>query len=205
VGLRIGPDIYQSIGVSPVINCRGPFTVAGVRIELPEVREAVDAAARQYVYLDEMMDKIGARLAELTGAEFGLAGSGCAACVAHITAACVSGGNPELHVQIPNLAGFAKDEVVIPKHSRNHYDQAVRSVVSGSSRLKIARSMRPRSGRRWRWSTRYPDPKPKADRFPTTRFTVSPEEKYSCRCGRSRRDADDPERALEAECNAGGL
>jgi L-seryl-tRNA(Ser) seleniumtransferase len=102
--------------------------VVGGSIELPEVRAAVDAAARQYVYLDEMMDKIGERLAELTGAEFGLVGSGCAACLADITAACVSGGNPELHVQIPNLAGFAKDEVVIPKHSRNHYDQAVRSV-----------------------------------------------------------------------------
>jgi L-seryl-tRNA(Ser) seleniumtransferase len=31
-------------------------------------------------------------------------------------------------VRIPNLAGFAKDEVIIPKHSRNVYDAAVRSI-----------------------------------------------------------------------------
>jgi L-seryl-tRNA(Ser) seleniumtransferase len=31
-------------------------------------------------------------------------------------------------VRIPNLTGFAKDEVIIPRHSRNVYDAAVRSV-----------------------------------------------------------------------------
>ena len=46
------------------------------------------------------------------------------------TAACVAGGNPDLHIRIPNLAGFRKDEVIIPKHSRNVYDSAVRVVGS---------------------------------------------------------------------------
>jgi len=46
----------------------------------------------------------------------------------HATASCVAGGNPDLHVRIPNLAGFAKDEVIIPRHSRNVYDAAVRVV-----------------------------------------------------------------------------
>jgi len=54
--------------------------------------------------------------------------SGCAAGLAHATTACVTGGNPELHVRVPDLSVFAKDEVVIPKHSRNEYDQAIRSV-----------------------------------------------------------------------------
>ena len=36
--------------------------------------------------------------------------------------------NPDLHVRIPNLAGFAKDEVIIPTHSRNVYDAAIRAV-----------------------------------------------------------------------------
>ena len=64
----------------------------------------------------------------LTGAEWALVSSGCAAGMAHTTAACVTGGNPDLHVRIPDLTGFAKDEVVIPKASRNEYDQAIRSV-----------------------------------------------------------------------------
>ncbi len=48
--------------------------------------------------------------------------------MSHATAACVAGGNPDLHVRIPNLAGFAKDEIIIPGHSRNVYDAAIRAV-----------------------------------------------------------------------------
>jgi hypothetical protein len=39
--LRPGPEIYQSIGVEPVINCRGTFTIIGASVELPEVRAAI--------------------------------------------------------------------------------------------------------------------------------------------------------------------
>jgi uncharacterized pyridoxal phosphate-dependent enzyme len=127
-GLRIGPEIYQSIGVRPIINCRGTLTVVGGSLELPEVKAAKEAAANHFVHIDEMMEGIGKRLAELTGAEWGMVSSGCAAGLAHATTACVTGGNPELHVRVPDLSGFAKDEVVIPKHSRNEYDQAIRSV-----------------------------------------------------------------------------
>src|SRR5438309_3170116 len=127
-GLRVGPNLYESIGVRPLINCRGTLTIVGGSLELPEVRAAKDAAARHFVQLDELMEAIAKRLAELTGAEWGMVSAGCAAGLAHATAACVAGGNPDRHVRIPNLAGFPKDEVVIPRHSRNVYDAAVRSV-----------------------------------------------------------------------------
>src|SRR5215471_18464822 len=126
--LQLGPDIYKSIGVRPFVNCRGTLTVISGSLELPEVRAAQDAAAQHFVALDELMEAVGKRLAELTGAEWGIVTSGCAAGLAHATTACVTGGNPELHVRVPDLTGFAKDEVVIPKHSRNQYDQAIRSV-----------------------------------------------------------------------------
>ena len=35
--LRPGPEIYQSIGVEPIINCRGTFTIIGGSVERPEV------------------------------------------------------------------------------------------------------------------------------------------------------------------------
>ena len=126
--LQLGPDIYKSIGVRPLINCRGTLTVISGSLELPEVRAAVDAGGQHHVVLDELMEGVARRLAELTGAEWALVSSGCAAGMAHVTAACVTGGNPDLHVRIPDLTGFSKDEVVIPKASRNEYDQAIRSV-----------------------------------------------------------------------------
>src|SRR5688500_8521560 len=127
-GSRGGLDVYRSIGVKPLVNARGTFTIISGSLMLPEVRAAMDAAARQYVHLDELTEAIGARLAALTGAESGLVTSGCPAASTHATAACIAGGNPDLHVRIPNLAGFAKDEVIIPRHSRNVYDAAVRAV-----------------------------------------------------------------------------
>ncbi len=122
------PNIFQSIGVEPIINCRGTFTIIGGSIERPEVRAAMEAASKNFVQYDELADGIGKRLAELTGAEWGMVSAGCAAGMKHVTAACVTGGNPEKLIRIPSLSGFEKTEVVIPKSSRNMYDHAIRNI-----------------------------------------------------------------------------
>jgi L-seryl-tRNA(Ser) seleniumtransferase len=127
-GLRLGKDLYQSIGVKPLINGRGTFTIISGSLLLPEVRAAMSEAAQHHVHLDELMNAIGARLAQLTKAEWGMVSSGCSAALTHATAACIAGGNPDFHIRIPNLAGLPKDEVIIPNHSRNVYDAAIRAV-----------------------------------------------------------------------------
>ena len=126
--LKAGPEVYQSIGVDPVINCRGTYTIIGASIELPEVRAAMDAASQHFVQLDELADAVGHRLAELTGAEWGMVSAGCAAGLKHVTAACVAGGNPEKLLRIPDLRGLDKTEVVTPRSSRSVYDHAVRNI-----------------------------------------------------------------------------
>src|SRR5690606_4045878 len=115
------------IGVEPVINCRGTITAIGGSTELPEVRAAMEAAAQDYVQLDELAEGVGKRLAELTGAEWGVVSSGCAAGLKLVTAACLSDGDPEKLVRIPNLSGFTKREVIIPRPSRTFYDHAIRN------------------------------------------------------------------------------
>jgi seryl-tRNA(Sec) selenium transferase len=128
-GLAATPQhVYQSIGVRPLINARGTFTIISGSTMLPEVRAAMDAAAQKYVHLDELTEAVGARLAVLTGADWGLVTNGCSAGLTLAGAACVAGGNPDLHVRLPNLSGFQKDEAIIPTHSRNVYDAALRAV-----------------------------------------------------------------------------
>ena len=126
--LSLGADIYQSIGVEPIINCRGTFTIIGGSIERPEVVAAMKAASGNFVQYDEVAFGIGRKLAELTGAEWGMVSSGCAAGMKHVTAACVTGGNPEKLIRIPDLTGFEKTEVIIPAYSRNVYDHALRNI-----------------------------------------------------------------------------
>jgi len=68
---------------------------------------------------------VGRRLAEITGAPWGIVTAGCAAAMTHVTSACLVGTDPERMQQLPNLHGL-KSEVVIPSYSRNVYDHAIR-------------------------------------------------------------------------------
>src|SRR5688572_30290459 len=148
-GLPGDPNIFQSIGVEPVINCRGTFTIIGGSVERPEVRAAMDAAAKHFVQIDELADAVGRRLADLTGADWGMVSAGCAAGLKHVTAACVTGGNPEKLIRIPDLSGLDKTEVVVPRSSRNAYDHAIRNVgvrmVTVESIEELERAINPRT------------------------------------------------------------
>lgn len=141
-------SIYDSIGVRPLINARGTVTIVGATRVLPEVRKAMDAAVREYVQLDELMDGVGQRLAELTGAEWGCVTSGASAALTMATAACITRGDPDKLWQIPDLAGL-KDEVIIPSYSRTAYDAAARSVgarmVDVSTREELEAAVGPRT------------------------------------------------------------
>src|SRR2546426_906837 len=74
--LDLGTDMYRSIGVRPMINARGTFTIITGSTTLPEVKRAMDQASRGFVNMDELMDGVGKRLAELTGAEWGIVTAG---------------------------------------------------------------------------------------------------------------------------------
>jgi L-seryl-tRNA(Ser) seleniumtransferase len=123
--LEFGTNLYQSIGVTPLINCRGTYTIITGSQSLPEVKRAMEAASHAYVQMDELMEAVSRRLAELTQAEWGIVTAGCAAALTHTTSACIAGGDPEKLQRVPNLTGL-KNEVVVPRYSRNEYDHAVR-------------------------------------------------------------------------------
>ena len=103
--LEIGADLYRSIGVRPVINARGTFTIITGSQTLPEVKRAMEQASRSFVNMDELMDGVGKRLAEITGAEWGIVTAGCCAAMTHCTASAIAGGNPERMQRLPDLDG----------------------------------------------------------------------------------------------------
>lgn len=140
------PNIYERLGVRPLINCKGTFTIISGSQSLPEVKRAMDEASRSYVHLDELMDAVGHRLAELTKAEWGMVSAGCAAALTHATVACIAGSNPEKMQRIPDLSGL-RNEVVMPKPSRNVYDHAIRmtgvKMVTPGTREEYLAALRP--------------------------------------------------------------
>ncbi len=122
-----GVNPYLALGVRPFINCCSVRTMHGGSLMLPEVRAAIDAASRQFVNLDELMEAAGRRIGELTGAEWGIVTCGSAAAVALGTAACVAGNDPVKMLRLPFTDGMV-NRVIIPTKQRFAYDQAVRMI-----------------------------------------------------------------------------
>src|SRR5437667_11210988 len=118
---------YLASGVRPFINGGSGRPMHWGSLMLPQVRAAIDAASRQFVNLDELMDAAGRRIAELTGAEWGIVTCGSAAAVALGTAVCVAGNDPVRMLRLPFTDGMA-NRVIIPAKQRFAYDQAVRMI-----------------------------------------------------------------------------
>ena len=85
----------------------------------------MEAASVAFVNIDELMEGVGRRLSELTGAEWGMVTSGAAAALCHAAAACVAGADPEVMLRLPNTKGL-KNRVVMLKDGRFTYDHAIR-------------------------------------------------------------------------------
>ena len=119
-------NLFTRIGVRPIINGRGTFTIISGSRSLPQVKQAMYDASFYFVHLDEMMDGIGAQLGKLTGAEWGIATTGCEAAICLATIACIAGSNVEQCQALPYIK--KRNQVIIPKHSRNPYDFGVRMV-----------------------------------------------------------------------------
>ena len=121
------PEVYTRIGVRPFINCTATLTINGGSLTLPEVIAAMEQASHFHVNLEELMEKAGDRLAELLGVERGIVTAGTAAALTLATAGVLAGTDPEKIQRLPNLDGL-KNEVIIPRESRNGYDHAVRTL-----------------------------------------------------------------------------
>lgn len=119
-------NLFTRIGVRPIINGRGTYTIISGSRSLPEVKQAMYEASHYYVQMDEMMAGIGAELAKLTGAEWGVVTNGCEAAIVQATIACIAGADVEKAQALPYIK--AKDQVIVPKHSRNPYDIGIRMV-----------------------------------------------------------------------------
>src|SRR5947209_12748192 len=124
---RNATNPYLALGVRPFINCCSVRTMHGGSLMLPQVRAAVDAASRHLGNRDELLDAAGKRIAELTGAEWGIVTCGSAAAVALGTAACVAGNDPAKMLRLPFTDGMV-NRVIIPRQQRFAYDQAVRMI-----------------------------------------------------------------------------
>ena len=120
-------DIYDKLGIKKIINAHATLTRLGGSLMHPAVLEAMTAASRHYVNMNDLLEKSGEYVAALLGVEAAYITSGAAAGLTLSTAACVAGTDLAKIRQLPDLRGM-KNEVLVQKTHRNGYDQAVRQV-----------------------------------------------------------------------------
>src|SRR5438270_7560687 len=111
---RGGSGVYEQLGIKPVINATGTVTVLGGSVMPPEVVAAWADAARHFVDLVELQDKVGERIARLLGVEAALVTTGAAGALLLGTAAAVTRGDRKLIGRLPDTTGM-RNEVLIQK------------------------------------------------------------------------------------------
>ncbi|MCW9707927.1 aminotransferase class V-fold PLP-dependent enzyme [Fodinibius salsisoli] len=119
-------NLFNELGIEPLINGRGTITELSGSLMLPEVVEAIESTSDTFANLNEVQDKVGVRIAELLECEGAMVTSGAAGALTLGTAATITGMDEEKITVLPNLPGPRK-EVIIQKKHRYHYDHAVRN------------------------------------------------------------------------------
>jgi len=117
------------------VNGYGPATILGGSILDSRVTKAMEEVARCFVDMDELLDKVDSRIAQILGVEAAHVTSGAAAGLALSTAACMTGLDQSKIERLPDTSDFEKNEVVIQAGQRNTYDRCLR--VSGAKLVSV--------------------------------------------------------------------
>lgn len=107
-----------------MINAATTLTALGGTVLAEEVAEAMVAASRSCVSIDELHTGASKRLAELTRNEDAYVTSGCAAAIALSVLACITKGSAAVIARLPYDESLARN-VIIHRAHRIPYDRAV--------------------------------------------------------------------------------
>jgi seryl-tRNA(Sec) selenium transferase len=120
---------WAELGVTPVVNIQGTVTVIGGSLMRPEVMEAIRMGNEHCCVIDELLVNSGKWLAKLLKAPDGytaLVTEGDAAGILVSYAGMLTEDYNERMVNIPDLRGFPKTEVIIQQGHRDNFDHQVR-------------------------------------------------------------------------------
>jgi len=127
-------SVYEQLSVTPVINARGNNTVLGGSTPSARVRRAMQDAERYYVDMQQLLERSGAIIAELLGAEAAYVTPGAAAALALGSAACMAGADSDKIARLPDTTGLP-GQVLIQAGHHYHYEHVV--TVPGARLIEV--------------------------------------------------------------------
>jgi L-seryl-tRNA(Ser) seleniumtransferase len=141
-------NIYSTIGVKALINAQGTYTTLGGSLMPPEVADAMAAAARWFVSIPELHEKVGARIAGLIGVPAALVTAGAASAITLGTVACMTHDNPAALDRLPDTSGL-RNEVIIQRGHASGYEPQIQlagaRIVWVKTREELQRAINPRT------------------------------------------------------------
>src|SRR5277367_844645 len=122
-------DIYEELGITPLININGTVTVIGGSVMKPEVMELIRRGNEHFVLIDELEVAAGKFIAKLCKSPAGytglVTGGAAAAMVVGYAGMMTEDLEPRMR-DIPDVSKFPKNEVIIQKSHRYPFDHQIR-------------------------------------------------------------------------------
>jgi L-seryl-tRNA(Ser) seleniumtransferase len=122
-------DIYQALGVTPLININGTVTVIGGSVMKPEVMELIRQGNEHFVLIDELEVAAGKFIAKLCKSPAGYTGlvtGGAAAAMVVGYAGMMSEDWENRIRELPDTTNCPRNEVIIQKSHRYAFDHQIR-------------------------------------------------------------------------------
>ena len=124
-------ELFESLGVRPIVNAAGPIRQYGGGRSRPEVIDAVATAFRVPVQIHELNRRAGETIAKMIGVESAFVSSGAAGGLVLQAAACIAGTDEDKMKRLPDSTGM-NNEIIIQTCQRFGYDQ---SYLVGGGRI----------------------------------------------------------------------
>lgn len=119
-------NLFKELGVRTFINAAGTYTFMTGSLMRDEVVEAIRSTSHDFCLLDELQDKVGEKIAQLTKAESAVVTAGCFSAMTLGLAGVLTGMDPKNAERLPHLAGSGmKSEVIVQKGHSVGYSQAL--------------------------------------------------------------------------------
>ncbi|MGH2461280.1 MAG: DgaE family pyridoxal phosphate-dependent ammonia lyase [Chloroflexota bacterium] len=148
--------IYESFGVSTVINASGKMTNLGGSVLSAGVAEAMRQASQRHVDLDALLARAGALVAEATGSEAAWLTTGAAAGIVLSVASVIAGTDPYRISLLPDASFTSRREILLQAGHQVNFGAPVTQMirlgggvpvvvgaVNGTSRTQVASAVGP--------------------------------------------------------------
>ncbi|HSI77943.1 MAG TPA: aminotransferase class V-fold PLP-dependent enzyme [Lunatimonas sp.] len=153
-------DVLKELGVRTFINAAGTYTAMTASLMPKEVMDTIVTSSQRFAMLDEVQDKVGAKIAELCHAEAATVTAGCWSAMVLGLAGVLTGTDRKKISQLPNLEGM-KNEVIVQKSHNVGYVHALTNtgvtIIPVETVADVEKAINSRTAMMWFLNYQAPD------------------------------------------------